>query len=85
MEFSYERAGKQIRWDQSKRLLQGSIVALSPMSDMFQKQCKVAVVAARPIEGGLDQNPPTIDLFLGEIDDAFINPVEREYLWLVAI
>lgn len=54
-------------------------MALSSMTDMFRKQCTIAVVAARPVEGGLDQNPPCIDLFLGDENDAFIDPVEREY------
>ena len=74
---STERAGKQIRWEQSKRLLQGSMVALSPASDMFQKVCKIAIVAARPISNGLDQNPPMIDLYWGEHTDAAFDPVER--------
>jgi hypothetical protein len=77
--FSTERAAKQIRWEQSKRLLQGSLVALSPASDMFEKVCKIAVVAARPIAEGLDQNPPMIDLYWGDPSDAVFDPVERMY------
>jgi helicase required for RNAi-mediated heterochromatin assembly 1 len=75
--FSTERAGKQIRWEQSKRLLQGSMVALSPASDMFEKVCKIAIVAGRPIFEGLDQNPPVIDLFWGDPSDVAFDPVER--------
>jgi helicase required for RNAi-mediated heterochromatin assembly 1 len=78
VEFSTERAGKQIRWQQSKRLLQGTVVALTPSSDMFRTNCKIAIVAARPIQGGLDQNPPTVDMFWGDSDDAIIDPVDRE-------
>ncbi|KAK0105476.1 hypothetical protein ONS96_004862 [Cadophora gregata f. sp. sojae] len=77
VEFSCERAGKQIRWEQSKRLLQGTIVALTPERDMFKTICKVAIVAARAIRGGLDQDPPSIDIFWGDIKDMVIDPVEK--------
>ncbi|RFU29613.1 hypothetical protein B7463_g6744, partial [Scytalidium lignicola] len=76
VEFSSERAGKRIRWEQSKRLRTGTLVALSPSRDMFRTICKIAVVAARPISGGLDQNPPQIDLFWGDDNDADIDPNE---------
>lgn len=76
IEFSTDRAGKQIRWEQSSRLTPGSIVVLSPSSDMFRSICKVGTVAARPIEGGLDCNPPTIDIFWGDVEDAVLNPTE---------
>jgi helicase required for RNAi-mediated heterochromatin assembly 1 len=75
VEFSTERAGKQIRWGQSKRLVAGTIVALTPQRDMFRSICKIAVVAARPILGGLDQNPPLIDLFWSDPNDAVVDPV----------
>lgn len=77
IEFSMERSPKRVRWEQSKRLVQGTLVALSPVRDGFTKTCKVAVVAARPIEGGLDQNPPQIDLFWGDLDDIVFDPVEK--------
>ncbi|KAH7390349.1 hypothetical protein BKA64DRAFT_757595 [Cadophora sp. MPI-SDFR-AT-0126] len=77
VEFSCERAGKRIRWEQSKRLLQGTIVALTPERDMFKTICKVATVAARVIKGGLDQDPPNIDLFWGDLKDIVIDPVEK--------
>jgi helicase required for RNAi-mediated heterochromatin assembly 1 len=80
MEFSSERSGKRIRWKQSKRLQQGTIVALSPRSDLFRTICKVAVVGARPIHG-LEQNPPQIDLFWGDYQDAEFDPME-EYVML---
>ena len=53
-------------------------MALTPSSDMFRTNCKIAIVAARPIQGGLDQNPPTVDMFWGDSDDAIIDPVDRE-------
>lgn len=76
IEFSTERVGKQIRWEQSKRLMQGTMVALSPANDMFEKVCKIAIVAARPILNGLDGNPPRIDLFWADPMDAAFDPVE---------
>lgn len=79
VEFSHERSEKQIRWEQSKRLVAGNIVALSSHKDLFRTECKIAMVAARPIEGGLDQNPPQIDLFWGNTDDAVFDPVERKF------
>ncbi|PVH72387.1 hypothetical protein DL98DRAFT_553156 [Cadophora sp. DSE1049] len=77
VEFSCERVGKQIRWEQSKRLVQGTIVALTPERDMFKTICKVATVAARVIKGGLDRDPPNIDLFWGDPNDIVIDPVEK--------
>jgi helicase required for RNAi-mediated heterochromatin assembly 1 len=52
----------------------GTVVALSPDTDMFSTICKIGVVAARPIKGGLDQNPPNIDIFWGDCEDAIIDP-----------
>ncbi|ROV99204.1 hypothetical protein VPNG_08197 [Cytospora leucostoma] len=70
--FSTRRAGRRINWKQSKRLLPGKIVALS--TDQFHKDCRVAVVAQRPIEGGLDQSPPSIDIFWGDSEQAVVDP-----------
>lgn len=54
------RSGKQIRWQQSKRLIPGSLVCLS--KDDF-KTFRVATVAARPMSG-VEKNPPEVDLFV---------------------
>ncbi|KAK7737338.1 hypothetical protein SLS53_006641 [Cytospora paraplurivora] len=70
--FSTQRAGRKINWKQSKRLLPGKILALS--TDHFRKDCRVAVVAQRPIEGGLDQCPPSIDIFWGDSEEAVVDP-----------
>ena len=75
VEFSFERAGKRIRWEQSSRLKQGTIVAITPKKDCFRTVCKVAVVAARPVTG-LQQNPPQIDLFWASPEDAEFDPLE---------
>lgn len=48
--FSTFRAGDRIDWNTSKRLKAGTIIALSPTSDRFQKQITIAIVGARPME-----------------------------------
>jgi helicase required for RNAi-mediated heterochromatin assembly 1 len=48
--FSTSRAGVKIDWNTSKRLKPGSIIALSPTSDKFQKSVTIAIVGARPME-----------------------------------
>ncbi|EPS39692.1 hypothetical protein H072_6524 [Dactylellina haptotyla CBS 200.50] len=48
MSFSTNRARKRIRWENSKRLCPGTLVALT--SDNFDKSIRVATVAARPID-----------------------------------
>ncbi|KUI69898.1 Helicase required for RNAi-mediated heterochromatin assembly 1 [Cytospora mali] len=70
--FSTRRAGRKIKWNQSKRLLPGKILALS--ADNFNKDCRVAIVAQRPIEGGLDQIPPSIDIFWADVEQAVVDP-----------
>lgn len=75
--FSTKRAGKRIIWEQSKRLISGTLVALSPSKDAFKTTCVVAVVAARPLEG-VNQLPPEVDLFL-KADDQEIDP-QREWV-----
>ncbi|KAK8902165.1 hypothetical protein QC760_009643 [Botrytis cinerea] len=76
IEFSSDKAGKRIRWGQSSRLTQGSLVCLSPTSDKFRSICKVGTVAARPIDGGLDCDPPRVDIFFGNDEDIVLNPTE---------
>lgn len=70
--FSTRRAGRTVLWKQAKRLTPGRTVALS--SDNFQKDCRVAIVAQRPIEGGLDQNPPTVDIIWACAEEAVVDP-----------
>lgn len=52
-------------------------MALSPHRDAFTSICKIGVIASRPYEGGLDQNPPQVDLFWGDSDDAAFDPSEK--------
>lgn len=82
VEFCVDRSEKRVRWEQSRRLLQGSIVALSNSNDLFKTDCKVAIVAGRAIEGGLDQSPPTIDLFFGDSEKIEIDPHESTVIFI---
>lgn len=52
--------------------MSGKIVAFS--TDYFQKDCRIATIAQRPFEGGLDQNPPLVDIIWADPDHAIINP-----------
>lgn len=70
--FSTQRAAARIKWGQSKRLQPGKIVALS--SDYFKTDCRIAVVSQRPVEGGLDKNPPEIDITWADVNQAVIDP-----------
>ncbi|KAF2791763.1 hypothetical protein K505DRAFT_376542 [Melanomma pulvis-pyrius CBS 109.77] len=74
--FSLGRVKKHVRWEQSKRLITGTLVALSPADDCFQNKCVLATVAARP-QSALDQNPPEIDLFFARPDDFEIDPMKK--------
>lgn len=74
--FSLRRSGKKVPWEQSKRLITGSVVALSPALDMFEKICRVAVVAARPL-AGVQQNPPEIDIFFATPDQIELDPQQE--------
>lgn len=71
--FSLLRVGKKILWEQSKRLISGSLVVLTPRSDMFKSKAVVATVAARPVSG-LEQNPPEIDLFVARAEEQELDP-----------
>ncbi|KAJ4984384.1 helicase required for RNAi-mediated heterochromatin assembly 1 [Stagonosporopsis vannaccii] len=73
--FSMSRVKKYIRWEQSKRLITGTLVALSPFDDVFQTTCILATVAARPLSA-LQQNPPEIDLFFPHYHQP-IDPVQK--------
>ncbi|CAD6587978.1 MAG: hypothetical protein ASARMPRED_003367 [Alectoria sarmentosa] len=74
--FSLRRIGKKVNWEQSKRLLTGAVLALTPAKDMFASVCRVAIVAARPL-AGLEQNPPEIDIFFGGADEFEIDPQQE--------
>ncbi|KAL6917434.1 hypothetical protein FSST1_008929 [Fusarium sambucinum] len=81
--FSTECSTTKVVWHQSARLTTGTLVALSPRSDNFNKQCFVAVVAARYLLGGLEPNlddgedintPPRIEIFWSNVETAVFDP-----------
>ena len=78
VQFSLRRVGKQVIWEQSKRLLQGSLIALTPANDMFKTICKVGIVAARPLSA-VQQEPPEVDIFFARSEDLEIDP-HREWV-----
>ncbi|KAL2849230.1 P-loop containing nucleoside triphosphate hydrolase protein [Aspergillus pseudoustus] len=73
IQFSTSRAGRNIAWEYSKRLVSGSIVALSPAEDAFQTKCVIAIVAARPLDG-VKAQPPVVDIFFADPADADFDP-----------
>jgi helicase required for RNAi-mediated heterochromatin assembly 1 len=68
------RTHQRIRWEQSKRLLSGSVVALSKLGDNFSMQCLVVSVIARPL-AGLESNPPEISILFSEAIE--IDPLQQ--------
>lgn len=82
MAFSLRRAEKLIRWEQSKRLTSGSIVALTHANDKFDTICKIAVVAARPLVF-LYTDPPTVELYFNSVDELELDP-QQEWIMIEA-
>ena len=76
--FSLGRVGKNVHWEQSKRLLTGSLVVL--MSAENKDVCKLGVVAARPLVG-LAKTPPEIDLFFFRAEDIDID-CQQEWIMI---
>ncbi|KAF2716380.1 P-loop containing nucleoside triphosphate hydrolase protein [Polychaeton citri CBS 116435] len=70
--FSIARAGKKLLWQQSKRLISGTLVALLSATEQSPATTIVAIVAARPLDL-VQQNPPEIDLFI-ESSSLVIDP-----------
>lgn len=76
--FSLVRVKKVIIWEQSKRLITGSVVALTAKDDLFSKRAIIATVMARPLEN-LRENPPEIYLSFAKTYDLEIDPA-KEFL-----
>ncbi|KAK4170547.1 P-loop containing nucleoside triphosphate hydrolase protein [Cladorrhinum sp. PSN259] len=74
VEFSVERSPYRILWQQSRRLIPGSIVAITTKQDNFKSICKIATIVQRPFKDGLDQNPPRVDLMFAKPEGAIIDP-----------
>jgi helicase required for RNAi-mediated heterochromatin assembly 1 len=76
IQFSTARAGKNIAWEYSKRLISGSMVALTPSKDNFQKKCVIAIVAARPLDN-VKKTPSQIDIFFARPAETEIDPQQQ--------
>lgn len=77
IQFSSERAGKRVNWTQTRRLMPGSLLTISTAKDRFRTICKRAIVADSYVLDGLDQSPPTIQIFWADVDDAILDPTEE--------
>lgn len=77
--FDLSRVGKRVKWDQSNRLIPGSLVVLVPNEDNEYKvdELVVATVAARP-DSEAEQG--RIDLFFARPEDIEIDTNKR---WLM--
>ncbi len=84
IKFSTHRAGKRIKWENSKRLVSGSIVALIPAKTKAIDfgELVIAVVAARPLAGVLCE-PPEIDIYFGRPEDIQLD-AQKEWLMIEA-
>ena len=76
------RAGKRILWGSSKRLMPGTIIALTKAKDKFTDQGIICVVAARPL-AGVDATPCEIDIFFASPEDVETDP-HTEWLMVEA-
>ncbi|KAI8956483.1 P-loop containing nucleoside triphosphate hydrolase protein [Daldinia sp. FL1419] len=74
VQFSTKRAGRKIRWGQTRRLTVGTLVALSTAEDRFRTICMPAIISEHRIRDGLDQNPPTIYFQWANMSDAVMDP-----------
>lgn len=63
-------------WEQSKRLVSGTLVVLTPKHDMFKTTAIVATVAARS-QTGVQLDPPEIDLFIARAEELEIDPAKE--------
>lgn len=72
--FSTDHAQKRIMWQMSRRLRPGAVLAISTKRDNFSSICMTATVAQRPYRGGLDQNPPQVDIVWGNVSDYVVDP-----------
>ena len=76
IQFSTARSGRRILWQASKRLVSGTLVALSPVDDHFETKTVIALVAARSLQG-VQCNPPEIDIFFSRPEDTQVDPQQE--------
>ncbi|GAB7357601.1 hypothetical protein MBLNU459_g0105t2 [Dothideomycetes sp. NU459] len=75
--FCTRRCAVKISWDTSKRLVSGSLVALTSSSLLAKDVVYPAIVAARPIDN-LNKPRPEIDVFVAP--DCVIEELDEEYI-----
>ncbi|KAK4660084.1 hypothetical protein QC762_116040 [Podospora pseudocomata] len=66
-----------VQWKTTKRLMDGTVVALSTKKDNFRTICKIATVAQRPYAVGRDFDSTVavaVDLIWANPEDAIIDP-----------
>ncbi|KKY15252.1 putative atp binding [Phaeomoniella chlamydospora] len=73
LRFSTARSPKKIFWEHSKRLISGTMVALSPAKDNFKTKCIIAIIAARPIDG-ITLIPPELDIYFARPEQIELDP-----------
>lgn len=84
--FSAVRTRQLVNWSASERLVPGTVVALSPVPDNFEKGCIVAVVTGRYDEAiDSPETPPPLDLEIRdpEVAASIVEP-DQEYVMIEA-
>ncbi|KAH9235327.1 hypothetical protein K456DRAFT_1891974 [Colletotrichum gloeosporioides 23] len=84
--FSAVRTRQLVNWSASERLVPGTVVALSPVPDNFEKGCIVAVVTGRYDEAiDSPETPPPLDLEIRdpEVAASIMEP-DQEYVMIEA-
>ncbi|KAI8298512.1 Helicase required for RNAi-mediated heterochromatin assembly 1 [Colletotrichum sp. SAR11_59] len=84
--FSAVRTRQLVNWSASERLVPGTVVALSPVPDNFEKRCIVAVVTGRYDEAiDSPETPPPLDLEIRdpEVSASIMEP-DQEYVMIEA-
>ncbi|KAI8272076.1 Helicase required for RNAi-mediated heterochromatin assembly 1 [Colletotrichum sp. SAR11_240] len=84
--FSAVRTRQLVNWSASERLVPGTVVALSPVPDNFEKRCIVAVVTGRYDEAiDSPETPPPLDLEIRDPElSASIMEPDQEYVMIEA-
>ena len=77
LEFSTRRSGVIIRWENTRRLKPGTMVALTPKKNPFKTKCVVAIVAGSCIEHNRSgKKRPTIPVWVEDLDQVEVDPLD---------
>ncbi|KAJ6782696.1 hypothetical protein PWT90_02458 [Aphanocladium album] len=87
----HQQGSEPIDWANSKRLLQGSLVVLSPVDNSFRTKCLVATIAYRFLSGGLwpdldadppepDDTQPRVDLYFASLPEKIFDTSIKYYM-----